>query len=177
MSFNGNNNNCFINLLSTEPDILLKILSELSYADILSLGRTSLIIHDLFLKCGVWEDLIQRWSIRSKLGPNRYEWSRRMMRTEYQFDVLDRLEKLRSRFSRGPTSSRTLSVCEAVLEVRLSEARLSFLLESGRVKTFNRADLSEISPPTPPSHIPLDQVNIRRVLRNLSTLLNSVSAQ
>ena len=166
MSFDRNTSNCFINLLRTEPDILLKILSELSYEDILYLGRTSLIIHNLFLQCGVWDDLIQRWSIRSKLGPNCYDWSRRVV-TEYQFEVLDRLERLTSRFSRGPTSSRTLSVCEAVRDVRMSEARLSFLLESGRVKTFSRQDLSEI-PPT--FQTPLDQINIRRVSLHTSHL-------
>ena len=160
MSFKRNTNNCFINLLNTEPDILLKILSELSHADILSLGRTSLIIHNLFLQCGVWEDLIKRWSIRSKLGTNRYDWRRRMV-TEYQFEVLDRLERLKSMFSKGPTSSRTLSLCQAVKEVRMSETRLAFLLESGRVKTFSRHDLLEIPPP---SQTPLDQINIRRVL-------------
>ena len=80
------------------------------------------------------------------------------MVTEYQFEVLDRLERLTSRFSRGPTSSRTLSVSQAVKEVRMSEARLAFLLETGRVKMFSRQDLSEIPPP---SQSLLDQVNIR----------------
>ena len=152
----------FINLISTEPDILLKILAQLSHTDILSLGRTSLIIHVLFSQCGVWGDLIQRWSIRSKLGINHYDWNRRMV-TDYQFDLLEMLERLVGRFSRGPISSRTMSVCESVKEVRLSEARLCFLLETGRVKMFSRQDLSEI--PTPPSscQTPLDQINIRRV--------------
>ena len=91
-----NTESSFLNLLNTEEDILLRILSELSESDIKSLGQTCLSIHDMFSECGVWEDLIARWCIRAKLGDNCYDWKIRLG-TSYEFEVLDKLEMLASR--------------------------------------------------------------------------------
>ena len=93
---NKNTENSFLNLLNTEKDILLRILSELSESEIKSLGETCLAIHDMFYESGVWQDLIDRCCLRAKLGHNCYDWKRRLG-TTYEFEVLDKLEMLTSR--------------------------------------------------------------------------------
>ena len=91
-----NSDNSFIILLNTEKDILLKILSQLDESTISSLGQSCLSIHRIFSESGVWEDLLQRWSVRAGLGPNLYDWKNRVP-INYEFEMLEKLEKMSSR--------------------------------------------------------------------------------
>ena len=94
---NLNADNSFIRLLSTEKDILLKILSEVDESSISSLGQSCLSIYRILFESGVWEDLIARWSMRAGLGDNLYDWNKRGA-FNYEFEVLEKLEKLSSRY-------------------------------------------------------------------------------
>ena len=161
---NLNSDNSFINLLYTEKDVLLKILKKLPTSTILSLGKSCLAIYGMFQDCGVWDDLVQRWSLSSGLGYNHYDWEGRLG-TSYDFEVVEKLALLTSRYRSGPVSSLTLSVRESAKAVVTSDHCVGLLLHSGTVRIFNRRDLSEVTTAIlpAPSERALEQISIRGV--------------
>merc|ERR1712227_968066 len=141
MSYNSETNeeNVFLKLLSTEQDILYKIISELETETIVSLGHTCKKCKRIFIQFGVWKRILSEWKMNIGLG-NGYDFSKRMETNDDDL-ILQRLKLMKERYRIGPSKVSTASVSNFVISLAVDDSNIAVLLKNSWLLLFERKNM------------------------------------
>ena len=127
-----------LEVLATEPDLLLRMTSMLDPRDLAALESTCSLARQMFKDSNLWRQRAVEWSKRRYLGTT---WTRRVGSEKNFKALVGRVERLRQRWQQGPLRVKTLDLgMLPVADLAMDEDGILVGLRRG-LKLFRRHDL------------------------------------